>query len=193
MIKTLVCTILFSGITLATYAQQEWCPSRELDVKLGYEQGLGNGYEGVITAKADYNFFIGRNFGIGLGAGFSVHPTEYFAMLMPITLNLSCRFPQRKCTPYALLQGGLVGAMGDGGEYGSLVAGATLAVSPSAGVKIPISKSTALDVSIGYTNYGLSAEDGSHTIFVKAGLSFGHRSRKNKDTHKHTSHRHASQ
>ena len=170
MKKSLIILTLAFCMPLISMAQESWNPKRELDVRLSYECYPGFSY-GIVAAKADYNCYLTKNFSLGGGLGVSV-PTIGKEIDVPLTLNLGWHFQAHKVVPYLSLQGGPVLAISleDNDYWWGAVFGM---ISPSAGVKIPIGKKTALDLSLGYVRYGLF-ESGTDGIVFKAGFAFGY-------------------
>ena len=169
MKKSLIILTFALCAPLVAVAQESWNPARELDIRLSYEYYPGFS-DGIAAAKADYNWYLTKKFSLGGGLGVSV-PTTGKELDVPLTVNLGWHFQARKVAPYLSLQGGPVLAISlEDAEYWGVVIGM---ISPSVGVKIPIGKKTALDLSLGYVRYGLF-ESGTDGIVFKAGFAFGY-------------------
>lgn len=163
--------------TAAVHAAEPQTKGGEKNVRLSYIY-FPDATVHHFNGKFDYDYYLNPYFsiGAGIGAGVAFSGNENGVHLnVPVTANLALHLPLKKCAPYVALQGGPTAGMtiADGDAFYTFNG----YLNPHVGVKIPVGNSTAVDLAVGYVNYGLY-NGGSNGIEVKIGMSFGN---KNKD------------
>ncbi len=167
--SSIIVTALFlqSGIL---YAQKKWTPKNEFNIRVGINAVNGDNNGSIWATQLDYNRYLGKSLslGIGLGAEFSTRSGED-GVILPIVLRGAYNWHLKNFVPYVSLQTGSSFYIGD--DFFLFPHYATIFITPSVGIKIPMTPQTALDLSFGYTKCGF--DEGYSYWGVKAGISFG--------------------
>jgi hypothetical protein len=112
-------------------------------------------YEGSFGMQVVNGYQVNRHFNVGIGFGLNKHIHTAYA---PVFLDLRANFLAERVTPFVAFAGGW--AFGDpdhdeGGAY----------VNPAFGVKFHVSKSTALQLSLGYRYQESASGYGGNNYF----------------------------
>lgn len=166
--------LLLSAIAVASYgtitAQQKRIQQTaqqrkgEFSVNMGYNFGLQKGAGGTLYLQPEYGknftdmFYFGAGTGIAADDGFNTFS-------IPAFVRAEIDFQAGKVTPYISLQGG----------YDFLVSGGSGTgagrISPTTGIKVPISQNTTFKLGFGYTRTIISGGGGDYLGF-NAGVGF---------------------
>lgn len=156
-------------LSLQSFSQDRWTWRKEISLRFGGDRLLGSGEGYVWNGQAEYAWRKGRAFSLGLGTGVW-WPSDASFVGIPLTLRASYGWYGGRVVPYISMQFSAPVYIAD--EYISLPWLSTLCLSPTVGVKVPVTPWMAFDISAGYTRYGFY-DGGNSALGIKAGVSFG--------------------
>ena len=159
--------LLLAAILLATgaKAQDEEVEKKkgEFRVNFGYDFGLKEGSNGVVSFQPEYGWQVVDNFYLGIGTGV-LADDGFNNFYIPAFVRGELTFSKYgSITPYIALQAGYDFSTGDGdGE---------VRINPNVGIKVPIGKTTDLHLSVGYSRLIVDG-GGADCLGAKIGFSF---------------------
>lgn len=148
----------------AAMAQQTQKKTNKFSVNVGYNIGLNKGSGGMFFLQPEYGKYFTDQFYLGIGTGISTDD-GFNALSIPAFMRAEIDFQADKLTPYISLQGGydfnVSGLSGTGMGR----------ISPTVGVKVPVSRHTICNLGFGYTRTIVAGGGGDYLGF-NVGLMF---------------------
>ncbi len=163
--KKLLFSLAIAIMSLSTAAAQLTNKkSNEFSVNLGYNFGLSENGGGTIFLQPEYGKHFTDQFYLGIGTGLRTDD-GFDTWLIPAFLRAEVDFQAGNFTPYISLQGGY--DFNISGFNGTGIG----RISPTIGVKVPVSQHTTFNLGFGYTRE-IYDGGGADYLGFNAGISF---------------------